>query len=236
MNKNSLLDHLKDAHIGVAWSASKHFPPNITRVLSQKWAKIVSFIVWHETDGPFVTIPQQDVIIAPFDMELPGIMTWQILRWRLWNEQDSWESMDIDDVSPNQVAQKVAELINESKFQLPEWFEGYNFRWEWSVVEHPITKEPCRKIRLFKTFEEWNIREKYAHIYLDVSGQLFNASKKRKAPNKSKNRFAIGPEVIDRTQITESSTIEIHNSYRQMMVGNNEPVVKNLSFFKTTQN
>ncbi|MBP7822996.1 hypothetical protein KA050_01455 [Candidatus Gracilibacteria bacterium] len=235
MSENPLLKHLQDANIGIAGSASKHFPINIERVLSEKGAQIVSFTVGHGPSGPFVTIPKQDVVIAPFDMELPGTMTGQILRWRLGNEQANSESVDIDDVSPNHFAKKVAELIDESKFKLPEWFEGYNFKWEGSVIDHPVTGERCRKLRLFKTFEEGNIREKYTYVYLDASGQLFNASKKRKAADTSKNRFAIGKEVIDRTQITENSTIEVHNSYRQLMVGNNEPTIKDISFFKNTE-
>lgn len=234
MNENPLLEKLNGAKIGVAWNESKLFPTNIARVLSEKWAKIVLFTVW---DGQSTTIEEQDVIIAPFDMKLPDTMTsWQVLRWRLWNENGvSSESVDIDDVSPNSFALRVAELIDESKFKLPEWFEGYNFKWEWTVTNHSTTGERCRKIRLFKTFEEWNIREKYTHVYLDASGQLFNASKKRKAADTSKNRFAIGKGVIDRTEITENSTIEVHNSYRQLMVWNNEPTIKVISFFKNTE-
>lgn len=204
---------------------------NIQLRLNELGAKICSSVLWAASPQ---WLPQNDIIIAPEWTNLSGIPAWQILFWKRGGGTTP-DTIDVFDSSPNAVAQKVAELINESKFKLPEWFEGYNFRWEWTVIEHPTTKEPCRKIRLFKTFEGWNIREKYTHVYLDVSGQLFNTSKKRKAPDRSKNRFAIGQEVIDRTQITEDSTIEVHNSYRQMMVGNNEPTVKNISFFKKTE-
>lgn len=237
MNKNPLLKHLNDANIGVAWNASKHFPTNIARVLLENWAKIVSFTVWHGPDGPFATIPQQDVVIAPFDMELPGMITsWQVLRWKLWNEKEAnSESLDIDDISPNSFALRVAELIDESKFKLPEWFNGYNFRWEWSVMEHPITKERCRKIRLFKTYNEWNTRETYAHIHLDEQGQLFNASLENEPKKASTPRFMVSKKVASKNILSPDVEIEVSNIYQQIAVGERNPENKNISFFKNTE-
>lgn len=231
MSKNSVLHNLKEAKIGIAGNENLALPSNFRDILFRNWARIVQFTVWDHG----ASIEKQDVVIAPSALKLPAEMTlWQVLRWRLWNaEQTNEGEIDIDDISANGFAQKVAELIDESKFNIPEWFKWYNFKWEWSVIEHPITKERCRKIRLFKTFEEWNIREKYTHVYLDASGQFFNASKKRKSPDKSKNRFTIGKEVIDRTPVTENSEIEVHNSYRGIMVGNNEPTLKEISYFRS---
>lgn len=227
MNKNSLLEKLNGATIAVARTTSEPLWTHITRILESNWAKILYFIPWDDTSP---TIPDNTIVIAPSRLDLPQIPAWQVLRWKLWDNEQ--EGLDIDRTSPNDFALRVAELINESKFKLPEWFQGYNFKWEWSVMEHPITKESCRKIRLFKRFDEWNIIETYAQIYLDEAGNLFNAVSKIPSFESWMNMFLPRNPITVRTLITDVSEINIWNDYLQWPVGERNPENKSISFFK----
>lgn len=218
MKNNNLLDLLNGANIWVAWDTNESFPTNFTRVLQKKWAKIVLFTLW---DRASTTIWEQDVVIAPAGMSLPDMMTpWQILRWRLWsNEKSQPESIDVDDISANAFALRVAQLIDESKFKLPEWFTWYSFRWSWGVTKHPISKEKCRKIELFKTNPDTNsnIKEHFTVVYLDTDGNVFQIS----------TDGSTTKEII-----SSESDVVVRNGYKHTVYGGHIWDKERISFFK----
>lgn len=222
---------LKWATLAIERNSSEPLWTLITETLQKYGAKIIYFIAGDSTSDP---VPDDAFYIVPESFKLStAIHPGRVLRWKQSNTQWIW--IDLYDISPNNFAQKVAELINESKFKLPEWFEGYNFRWEWTVIKNPATKERCRKMRLFKTFEEWNVRETYVEIYLDEQGQLFTVSMEKQPLPLGARIFTVQKEEPTKKILTAESEIEVKNRLQERPTWETHPQTEHISFFKTTE-
>lgn len=154
MATNLLLENLKDAHVAIALSGDTSLPSNFTEVLQEMWAKIVRFTVWDDGSSTVIT---KDIVIAPSELKLSEEMTaWQVLRWKRWKlEQEEGKIVDIDATSANAFAEKVAGLLELSKFRLPTWLQesDYNItRWAVEELVHYEWKNygRCQKITVAK--------------------------------------------------------------------------------------
>lgn len=103
---NNVLENLRDAHVVIVRSESDPLWRNIEDVLRKYGARISYFIPWDSTSSP---IREDAFVVAPSWFQLSeNMIAGRILYWKRWPE---WTGIDLYDTSPNEVAQRIAELL-----------------------------------------------------------------------------------------------------------------------------